>query len=164
MRKAFQKCVNNEILSMHYWKYNSICYIWNTRQIWHKTAMKSTWKENNTHSVHQRRFPPHHRPSQSTPAWPSEKSSICSQVTSVRPHHSVNKQKQLFYWLTELRTASCAPAVSEAHQAHAAHSGQHTWTRSCPWVQTLLTEEEIEFVVILLGAVSNLFHVNKYRF
>lgn len=105
MRKAFQKCVNNEILSMHYWKYNSICYIWNTRQIWHKTAMKSTWKENNTHSVHQRRFPPHHRPSQSTPAWPSEKSSICSQVTSVRPHHSVNKQKQLFL-LTDW-TANC---------------------------------------------------------
>lgn len=58
-------------------------------------------------------------------------------------------QTQTVYQLNFLHSG-CDVQPDVSHQAHTAHSGHHTWTRSTPSIQTLLSEEEIEFVIVPL--------------
>lgn len=51
-----------------------------------------------------------------------------------------------------------------SHQTHSSHSGQHTRAGPSPCIQTLLPEEEVEFIIIPLGAVGDLLDLNEYGF
>lgn len=73
-------------------------------------------------------------------------------------------QTQTVYRLNFLRSSCGCDVRRDSHQAHTTHSGHHTWTRTSPSIQTLLSEEEIEFVIVPLRAVRNLLHPNKYWF
>jgi hypothetical protein len=49
-----------------------------------------------------------------------------------------------------------------SHQAYSAHPGQDTGAGTPGTIQTLLPEEEVEFIIIPLGAVRNLLDLNKH--
>lgn len=51
-----------------------------------------------------------------------------------------------------------------SHQAYSAHPGQDTGAGPPGTVQTLLPEEEVEFIIIPLGAVGDLLDLNEYGF